>query len=208
MPEPVKLATGGAYTVSGLMIVSVHAFCVVTINITEYVPAVLYMVDDEVPAPMAGLPPGIDQLQPVIGSPAGEFDASVSDEGEFRQTLVLLNPATGSALIFTGSVTMFWQPGLALEVTVSVTEYVPGFKNTCVGDCILELFDPDAGSPKIQLQVLMLPVERVDPSVNVVALPKQTGVMEKPAAGSGLTSVTCLIESLHPKAVLTTCVTV
>ena len=72
--------------------------------------------------PDVGIPPGMDQFQDVIGSVGEEVDALVKVDAEFRQRLVLLNPATGGGLTVAGNTTVVGHPGVELEVTVRVTE--------------------------------------------------------------------------------------
>ena len=51
---------------------------VVTINVTVFVPAVLYIVDVFWLAEVAGVAPGMFQFQEVMGSPGEETDPSFS----------------------------------------------------------------------------------------------------------------------------------
>lgn len=68
---------------------------------------------------VTGFPPGKLQAQAFIGSPAGGVEPSVKPEGEFKQALELINPATGSGLMSAGSIVVLWHP--LSEVAVSIT---------------------------------------------------------------------------------------
>jgi hypothetical protein len=46
-------------------------------------------------------------------------EPSVKPEGEFKQALELINPATGSGLMSAGSIVVLWHP--LSEVAVSIT---------------------------------------------------------------------------------------
>lgn len=75
--------------------------------------------------------------------------------GEFVQTGVLVNEATGGAPTEIGMLIVLIQP--ELDVTVSVTVYEPMAVNICVGDCtVLVLFTPEPGSPKFQLHPVIV----------------------------------------------------
>ena len=63
--------------------------------------------------------------------------------------------------------------------------------------------DPDAGSPKFQLQPFTAPGVTVDPSVKQVGFPKHTGIEVKAALGRGFTTVVTGILDVHPKALVT-----
>ena len=81
---------------------SLHPDCVVTISVTECVPAVLYAVDVFGLVDVFGVPPFIAQFHIVIRSLAMEVLPFVKVVVDPRQGEVLLNRAVGSGLTTAG----------------------------------------------------------------------------------------------------------
>ena len=70
------------------------------------------------------------------------------------------------------------------------------------------LFNPEFGSSKFQLHVVIVPEKIVVKSVKQVGLPRHTVVELKLVAGIGFTITVCCNVSMHPKELVAMSVTV
>jgi hypothetical protein len=116
---PLRFETGRGWTVTACVMVSLHPCCVVTINVTEFVPIVGYVVDVFWLVDEAGVPPAIAQFQDVIGSPTGFREPSVNVTAPPKQGGGLVNAAVGRAFTVTVLIIVSLHP--AEQVITSVT---------------------------------------------------------------------------------------
>jgi hypothetical protein len=162
-----------------------------------YAVEVFWLVD------VFGVPPFIFQFQAVIGSLAMEVLPFVKVVVDPRQGEVLLNSAVGNGLTVAGRIIVLWQ--LLLAVAVSIMLYVPAEENVWQGFSTFETLPAEPGSPKPQLQPVIVFGAVIDErSLKQVDTPRQTGVELKLAAGNGLITTVRGKESLHPKLFVTT----
>ena len=82
---------------------------------------------------------------------------------------------------------------------------VPAEENVWQGFCTFEILPAEFGSPKFQLQpVIVFGAVIDDRSLKQVDTPRHTGVEVKLTTGNGFTTAVIGKESLHPKLFVTT----